>query len=36
MFKGEEVPMDINVPMITIGPSVPMDKWDQTGWYWAE
>ena len=37
MFKGEQVSLEISVPMMTIGYEVEVKgTWDQTGWYWHE
>lgn len=33
MFKGETVPLEVNVPMVLLGQGN-IDNWDQTGWYW--
>jgi len=33
MFKGETVPLEVNVPMVVLGQN-DIDNWDDTGWYW--
>ena len=33
MFKGEMVPIEVNVPMVCLGQNS-VNNWDDTGWYW--